>query len=154
MEGFGGVSVTILESSESLVGAPSSVDGLSLLSEGSLLDSTVTDDFVLDSGVDFDLDCLSPEIVVTLVLTSTGGVGILVVGTSSVLEVVPFRLSTKFCVGVELVSALGDRVVSTVDDSSVFDSMLFSPVSSVDVTSMDDSSVVFVLDSGVDFVLH
>ena len=154
MEGFGGVSVTILESSESLVVVPSSEDGLSLLSEGFLLDSTVTDDFVLDSEVDFDLDCSSPEIVVTLVLTSTGGVGILVVGTSSVLEVVPFRLSTKFCEGVALVSALGDRVVPSVDDSSVVVSMLFSPVSSVDVTSMDDSSVVFVLDSGVDFVLH
>ena len=84
IEGVGGVSVTILESSESLVVAPSSVDGLSLLSEGFLLDSTVTDDFVLDSEVDFDLDCSSPEIVVTLVLRSTGGVGILVDIISSV----------------------------------------------------------------------
>ena len=69
------------------------MDGLSLLSEGSLLDSTVTDDF----GVDFVLNCISPELVVTLVLTSTGGVGILDV-TSSV--GLPSSSVMVLCVGV------------------------------------------------------
>ena len=122
--------MTILESSESLVAERSSVDGLSLLSESSLLDSTVTDDFggvlVFNSGVDFVSNRVSAELEVTLVLTSTGGVGIFDV-TSLVVSSLPSVMVLS-----DGVSVGGLFVVEYSSDDSAFVSFVGTTLGDVD----------------------